>query len=97
MRTTYRFLLAILAGILLLLSLPPFKLGGFLAWFAFVPILIALYYETRAKRMGRLARLAGLGSLPLFLWFAWWLPEMSSIAHLEHLFWLWFIIGLILG
>jgi len=93
-RARNSYLLAGLSGVLLLLSLPPFKFGGVLAWFAFVPILIALYYETRAKRMDRLAKVAGLGSLPLFLWFAWWLPEMSSLAHLEHLFWLWFVIGL---
>lgn len=94
MRARNSYLLAVLSGVLLLLSLPPFKFGGFLAWVAFVPILIALFYETRAKRMDRLAKVAGFGSLPIFLWFAWWIPEMLSLAHLEHLFWLWFVIGL---
>ena len=89
--------LAALSGILLLLSVPPFRFGGFLAWVAFVPILIALFYETRVKRMERLAKIAGLGSLPLFLWFAWWIPDLLSLAHLEHLFWLWFVIGLALA
>jgi len=94
MRARNSYLLAVLSGVLLLLSLPPFKFGGFLAWVAFVPILIALFYETRVKRLERLAKVAGFGSLPIFLWFAWWIPEILSLAHLEHLFWLWFVIGL---
>ena len=98
MRTRNSYLLAALSGILLLLSLPPFKLGGFLAWFAFVPVLIALFYETQAKRMGRLARLVGLGAIPLVIGFAWWIPDIiAAFAHLESLFWLWFIIGLALA
>jgi len=51
MRARNSYLLAGLSGVLLLLSLPPFKFGGFLAWVAFVPILIALFYETQAKRL----------------------------------------------
>jgi len=94
MRTRNSYLLAVISGLLLLLSLPPFKFGGFLAWVAFVPILVALFYETQAKRLERLVKIVGLGSLPIFLWFAWWIPEMLSLAHLEHLFWLWFVIGL---
>jgi len=97
MRARNSYLLAVLSGVLILLSLPPFKFGGFLGWFAFVPILIALFYETRAKRMDRLAKVAGFGSLPIFLWFAWWIPDLLSLAHLEHLFWLWFVIGLALA
>ncbi len=98
MRTRNSYLLAALSGILLLLSLPPFKLGGFLAWFAFVPVLIALFYETQAKKMGRLARLVGLGAIPLVIGFAWWIPDIiAAFAHLESLFWLWFIIGLALA
>jgi apolipoprotein N-acyltransferase len=93
-RARNSYLLAALSGVLLLLSLPPFKFGGFLAWIAFVPILIALFYGMQAKTLERLAKVAGLGSLPIFLWFAWWIPEMLSLAHLEYLFWLWFILGL---
>ena len=94
MRARNSYLLAALSGVLLLLSLPPFKFGGFLAWVAFVPILIVLFYETQAKRLERLVKIFGLGSLPMFLFAAWWLPEMLSLAHLEHLFWLWFVLGL---
>ena len=94
MRARNSYLLAVLSGILLLLSLPPFKFGGFLAWFALVPILIAVFYETRAKRIMKLAWIFSLGAVPINLWFAWWFPEMSSLAHLEHLFWLWFALGL---
>ena len=89
--------LAVLSGILLLLSLPPFKFGGFLAWVAFVPILIAVFYETKAKRVGRLTKIVALGALPICLWAAWWVTDLLSLAHLEHLFWLWFIIGLALA
>lgn len=59
--------LAILSGILLLLSYPPFNLE-FLAWFAFVPFLIAIYYETKAKRRGRLAQVTAICLTPVFLW-----------------------------
>ena len=97
MRARNSYLLAALSGVLLLLSLPPFKFGGFLAWIAFVPILVALFYETRVKRFERLVKIVGLGSLPIFLFWAWWFPEMSSLTHLEHLFWLWFILGLALA
>jgi len=52
-KTSYS--LAILSGILLLLSFPPFNLGSVLAWVALVPLLIAIYYEKSLKRVGRLA------------------------------------------
>jgi apolipoprotein N-acyltransferase len=95
MRARNSYLLAVLSGILLLLSLPPFKFGGVLGWFAFVPVLIALVYETRRKRMDRLAMIAGLGSLPIFIGLAWFLSDI--LFSLEYLFWLWFIIGLALA
>jgi len=95
MRARNSYLLAVSSGILLLLSLPPFKLGGFLGWFAFVPILIALFYETRAKRITRLAMIAGAGAIPLVIGFAWWVPDIiAMLTPLGHLFWLWFIIGI---
>jgi apolipoprotein N-acyltransferase len=81
--------LAILSGILLLFSFPPFNLGGFLAWFAFVPLLIALFYENKAKRMDRLSKIAGLGCILIFLWLAWWFYDFLS--------WLGFVIGLFLA
>jgi len=67
MRAKNSYLLALLSGVLLLLSYPPFNLG-FLAWFAFVPVLIAVYYETKAKRRGRLVQVAGICLTPAFLW-----------------------------
>lgn len=60
--------LAILSGILLFLSFPPFSLGGFLAWFAFVPLLVAVYNETKVKRIGRLLRITGICLVPVFVW-----------------------------
>ncbi len=62
------FGLAILSGVLLLLSFPPFKFGGVLAWFAFVPILIAVYYEIKARRIKRLVQLTAIFLTPIFLW-----------------------------
>jgi len=61
------YLLALLSGILLLLSYPPFNLE-FLAWFAFVPFLIAVYYETKAKRRRRLGQVAAICLIPIFIW-----------------------------
>ena len=59
--------LAILSGVLLLLSYPPLRFGGFLAWIALVPLFIAIYYESKAKRVDKLAGVACLGLLPLLL------------------------------
>jgi len=67
MRVRNSYSLALLSGVLLLLSYPPFNLE-FLAWFAFVPVLIAVYYETRAKRRGRLTQVAAICLTPTFLW-----------------------------
>lgn len=67
MRARNSYLLALLSGVLLLLSYPPFNLE-FLAWFAFVPVLIAIYYETKAKRRGRLTQVAAICLMPTFLW-----------------------------
>lgn len=81
--------LAILSGILLLLSFPPFNLGSFLAWFALVPLIIAVYNETETKRISRLSRIAGLGCVLVFIWLAWWLYEFLG--------WIGFIAGLLFG
>jgi apolipoprotein N-acyltransferase len=67
MRARNSYLLALLSGVLLLLSYPPFNLE-FLAWFAFVPFLIAVYYETKAKRRGRLGQVAAICLIPIFIW-----------------------------
>jgi apolipoprotein N-acyltransferase len=62
--------LATLSGILLLLSFPPFNLGGLLAWVALVPLLIAIYYEKSLKRVGRLAIVSCLiVFVPITSWF----------------------------
>lgn len=59
--------LAILSGILLLLSFPPFNLGSVLTWFALVPLLIAIYNERNLKRIGRLTIVSCLiGFVPTF-------------------------------
>ena len=63
--------LAILSGILLLLSFPPFKFGGFLAWVAFVPILVATYYEIKIGRTKKFIYIAGLCILPIFIWISY--------------------------
>lgn len=59
--------LAILSGILLLLSFPPFSLGGFLAWFALVPLLVAVHNETELKRIDRLGIVIGICIAPVFV------------------------------
>ena len=63
--------LAILSGILLLLSYPPFNFGAFLGWFAFAPVFIAIYYETKAKRVKRLLYVMTFCITPLALFFGW--------------------------
>lgn len=68
-KTSYS--LAILSGILLLLSYPPFNLGAFLGWFAFAPVFIAIYYETKAKRVNRLLYVMTFCIAPLALFFGW--------------------------
>jgi len=50
MKARNSFTLAILSGILLLLSFSPFDLE-FLAWVALVPALIAIYYERQLRRI----------------------------------------------
>ncbi len=81
--------LAILSGILLLFSFPPFNLGGFLAWFALVPLTIAVDKESETKRISRLSRIAGLGCVLVFIWLAWWVSAFLS--------WIGFIAGLLFG
>ena len=66
MRARNSYLLAVLSGILLLLSYPPFNLR-FLAWFAFVPVLLAMYYEIKAKRVDKLTTVMALCLVPIFL------------------------------
>jgi len=56
-----KYILAAISGVLILLSLPPFMFGGFLGWLMFVPLLIAVYYETDVKILTRLVTISGLG------------------------------------
>jgi len=93
MRARNSYLLALLSGILLLLSLPPFKFGGFLAWVALVPLLIAIYYQLKAKSIDRLAQIAGLGFVPILIFCAPWLQDLLSLANLA---WLGFVLGIAL-
>ncbi len=66
MRARNSYLLAALSGVLLLLSYPPFNLE-FLAWFALVPLLVAMYYEVKAKRIDRLGVVFAICLAPLFI------------------------------
>ena len=62
--------LAILSGILLLLSFPPFNLGSFLAWIALVPLLVAIYNDKNLKRIGGLTIVSCIiGFVPIFIFF----------------------------
>ena len=65
MRARNRYLLAGLSGVLLLLSLPPFRFGGVLVWFAFDPLLLAIYYQAVLKRRDRLVSVATVGGFLL--------------------------------
>lgn len=71
--------LAALSGILLLLSFPPFKFGGFLAWFALVPLLIAIYHEKSLKRIGIFAIIS---CIILFV------PVLFGVIQSESMFFL---------
>jgi len=94
MRARNSYLLAVLSGVLLLLSLPPFKFGGFLAWIALVPLLIAIYYQLQVKSADRLTLIAGLGFVPILIFCAPWLQDLLSLANLA---WLGFVLGIALA
>src|SRR3989337_1637720 len=70
--------LAILSAILFLLSLPPFTFGGFLAWIAFVPLFVTVYYETQLKRASRLLTITYFGGFLLLIWVPYWFSEVLS-------------------
>ncbi len=94
MKITYRFLLAVLSGALLLFSFPPFDLE-FLAWIALVPALIAIYYETDFKRV------KWLGIIPMAVllipqWFEIWYSEMEFVLP-ASLSWLGYPIAIVVG
>jgi len=63
---------------LLLLSFPPFDLE-FLAWFALVPALVAIYYEPKFKRI------KWLGVIPMAIVLV---PQWFEIFYSEMQFWL---------
>ncbi len=75
MKAKYSFGLAILSGILLLLSFPPFDLE-FLAWFALVPVLTAIYYERRLRKVPLLGIVA-MAIVFVPQWFEIWYTEME--------------------
>ncbi|HUV75276.1 MAG TPA: hypothetical protein VMW00_01340 [Dehalococcoidales bacterium] len=79
MRARSSFLLAGLSGVLLLLSLPPFKFGGVLAWFAFVPLLLAIYYQAVLKRRDRLVSVATVGGFLFLVWLPWLFADYIKI------------------
>jgi len=80
--------LAILSGILLLLSFPPFNLGSILAWVALVPLLVAIYNEKNLKRIGRLTIVSCI--LGFFLMVVWLQSEFIHFlpASLYLISWL---------
>lgn len=78
MRARNSYLLAGLSGVLLLLSLPPFKFGGVLAWFAFVPLLLSIYYQAVPKRRDRLVSVATVGGFLFLVWAPWWIADLAS-------------------
>lgn len=94
MRARNNYLLAILSGILLLLSYPPFKFGGFLAWFALVPLFIAIYYQTQGRSVVRLTKIASLGLLPVPIFVIPWFQEFLLFEFKVDLPWLPFILGI---
>lgn len=69
------FTLAILSGILLLLSFPPFDLE-FLAWVALIPALVAIYYERQFKRVRWLGIIV-MAIVFIPQWFELWYSEME--------------------
>ena len=75
MKARNSFTLAILSGILLLLSFPPFDLE-FLACVALVPALIAIYSERQLKRVRWLGIIA-LAIVFVPQWFELWYTEME--------------------
>lgn len=75
MKARNSFALAILSGILLLLSFPPFDLE-FLAWFALVLVLIAIYYERQFKRVKWLG-ITAMAIVFVPQWFELWYSEME--------------------
>lgn len=66
MKARNSYLLAVLSGVLLLLSYPPFNLGV-LAWFALVPVLLAIYYRIKIQRI-ELTTVMAICLIPIFLW-----------------------------
>jgi len=80
--------LAILSGILLLLSFPPFNLGSILAWVALVPLLVAIYNEKNLKTIGGLTIVSCI--LGFFLMVVWLQSEFIHFlpASLYLISWL---------
>jgi len=72
------FVLAVLSGILLLLSYPPFNLE-FLAWVAFVPWLIILYEERDLQNVEKLNRVRGIILSPIIFWIGFMIGDYATL------------------
>jgi len=76
MRARDSYGLAVLSGLLLLLSFPPFD-AEYLAWVALVPVLIAIHHE---RRFGRVKWLGAAATAAVFIP-QWFEPLRVSAEH----------------
>ena len=69
---------AVLSGVLLLLSYPPFNLE-FLAWIAFVPWLMILYEEKNLQNVEKLDRIRGIMLSPIIFWMGFMIGDYATL------------------
>ena len=69
---------AVLSGVLLLLSYPPFNLE-FLAWIAFVPWLMILYEERNLQNVEKLDRIRGIMLSPIIFWMGFMIGDYATL------------------
>jgi len=89
MKHVWPWLLAALSGALQALAFPPFDQAG-LAWFAFTPLLAALWFSPTTGRW-RPLRLFGLGYVAglIFFWTSlFWINEVTSLGWFIFAFYL---------
>jgi len=77
--------LAVLSGVLLLLSYPPFNLE-FLAWIAFVPWLMILYEERNLQNVEKLDRIRGIMLSPIMFWIGFMLGDYVTLFLPSNLY-----------
>jgi len=77
--------LAVLSGVLLLLSYPPFNLE-FLAWIAFVPWLMILYEERNLQNVEKLDRIRGIILSPIIFWIGFMLGDYATLFLPSNLY-----------